>query len=159
MNNARIQRGKPGESDEERQSAILRNIIKVGHIIGTIAKGKKIELFANAQSYSIHHFDVTATLYGFYAADESFIECSIIKGDLLIIKATSQCLPEQLLLTQSKQYGAQIGRLKVHYGEQLLEVGEKTLSFEEDALHTQGVIVSLHRNYSSSGSGSKSSSA
>ena len=116
-------------------------------IIGSIAKGKKIELFAKAQSYTLDHVDVTATLYGFYANDDSFIDFSIIKGDLLIIKATSECLPSELLLTQSKLHGAQIGRLKVHYGEHFLDLGEKTLSFEEESLHTQGIIISLHRMY------------
>ncbi len=116
-------------------------------IIGAIAKGKKVELFAQFKSVdiSINEVAVTETLYGFYANDDSFKEFSIIKGDLIIIKASEKSDVDTLLLTQSKTLGTLIGRLKTNYGIRLLETRDETFSFDEHSIQIQGTLITLHR--------------
>ncbi len=119
-------------------------------IIGMVAKGKKLELFATSKSIEIplSQVDVTETLYGFYAKDDSFKDLSILKDDLIIIKASQKCEESSLLLVQSKSLGTLIGRLRISYGMRLLETTEETISFDEHSLHIQGTLISLQRKIS-----------
>ncbi len=143
-------------------------------IIGGVSKGQKIELYAQASYFEIPQSlaSTKSTLYGFIVKDLSFTALHILRGDLIVIEARQEPHSGEMILAHSKKTGAQIGRYLVTYSDRKLQSHiqemdgqdqEASLSFEENDLHIQGVIVGLFRKYqsseSSSDSGSKSSNA
>lgn len=143
-------------------------------IIGGVSKGDKIELYSQMSFFDIPQSLSTSknTLYGFIIKDNSFTSLHMLKGDLIVVEARLEPHSGEMILAQSKKTGAQIGRYIVTYSDRKLQSHikeidgpgqEATLSFDENDIRIQGVIVGLFRKYapydSSSDSGSKSSKA
>lgn len=143
-------------------------------IIGGLSKGEKIELYTNMSFFEIPQSLSSSInrLYGFLIKDRSFTNLQMLKGDLIIVEARQEPHSGEMILAHSKKTGAQIGRYVVSYSDRKLQshiqeidgqAHQATLSFEENDLNIQGVLVGLVRKYqfsdSSSDSGSKSSSA
>lgn len=143
-------------------------------IIGGVSKGDKIELYSQMSFFEIPQSLSASknTLYGFIIQDSSFTSLHMVKGDLIVVEARLEPHSGEMILAQSKKTGAQIGRYIVTYSDRKLQSHikeidgpgqEASLSFDENDMRIQGVIVGLFRKYqfsdSSSDSGSKSSKA
>jgi repressor LexA len=116
-------------------------------IIGSISKGKKLEMFAQIQTLelSITFIKTALACYGFLVKDNSFLDEAIVQGDLIIIEAKEFGKPSEMVLVSNQNDEISLCRYK---------------DKKEQKIH--GVLVTLVRNYASSSSsdaGSKSSSA
>lgn len=127
-------------------------------IIGAVSKGQKIELYLQASSFEIPQSlgSPTSTLYGFIVKDLSFTNLHMLRGDLLVVETRLEPHNGEMILAHSKETGAQIGRYLVTYSDRRLQshiqeidgaAQEVSLSFEENDLHIQGVIVGMFRKY------------
>jgi SOS-response transcriptional repressor LexA len=77
-------------------------------IIGTIAKGKSLELFATATYYDLPTSMADHSCYGFTIRDDSFYDDCFLKDDLLIIEASKLPLAGELVLATSREMGCTI---------------------------------------------------
>lgn len=122
-------------------------------IIGSLAHGEKIELFAQMQETYAPPSLVKTELscYGFLIKDNSFHELQIKQGDLIIIEVKESAKPGELIVCTSD--------------DELVSIIDFTKEDDEarKRQNIHGAVIALLRSYepssSSSLSGSKSSSA
>lgn len=143
----KLDRGSRSVKTTKKTSVANANEIA---IIGSVAKGKKIDLFKEADFFEIPPSlaSITKTLYGFVLGDDSFSSMHMLKGDLIVVEAKQEPHSGEMILAYSKSSGAQVGRYHVSFTERTLEVDGKALDFEENELRIQGVIAALFRKYS-----------
>ncbi|MBS0655562.1 MAG: hypothetical protein JSR46_07290 [Verrucomicrobia bacterium] len=101
-------------------------------LIGSIAKGKKIELSAKISLCTVPETltPKARTCYGFLVQDNSFAAEHILKGDLLIIEARDTPVVGELVLLTTVDEGAQIERMPTRL---------------DASSHIQGIIIGLVR--------------
>jgi len=74
-------------------------------VIGTIAKGEKIELFMSGKllSFPLEMVREVKNPYGFYVGDESFLKEGFSKGDLLLIDTEYGTLQDTKIYLVTKE--------------------------------------------------------
>ncbi|MDB6080838.1 MAG: lexA [Chlamydiia bacterium] len=117
-------------------------------IIGALAKGKKMELFAKMEETLAPSSLIKTELpcYGFLIKDDSFLEEHIRQDDLIIIEVRDTAKAGEIIVVTNP--------------EQVVTICN--FSKEQESEHIHGVLIALLRSYeisSSSDSGSKSSRA
>ena len=127
-------------------------------IIGSIAKGKKFQLFPKVAEviFPASLIQTELPCYGFLVSDHSFQDKEMRQGDLLAIEAKESAKNGETVLATTAEQGAMIGR----YSKEKKGIRIDAALFQEAAILIHGALIALLRNYdSSSESGSKSSSA
>jgi repressor LexA len=103
-------------------------------IIGQIAKGQKMELFAKVSLFELPPSWITKqSLYGFVVKDHSFMSLAIQPGDLLVVDSSKEPKPGELVLAKSGPHS----QIEVFNSEH----------FEAEELEIQGVISALFRHF------------
>jgi repressor LexA len=127
---------EPVEDDLPGKEVLAKSI----PLIGSISKGKKLELFAQIKTVELPHSFIKnagvskgeALLYGFLVKDESFLDESILQGDLIIIEAKDKAKSTDMVLAGNEQDEIFICAFT-----------------EKKVAKIHGVILTLIRNYDS----------
>ncbi len=139
---------KPSKSQKLKPSLGTKEIA----VIGSIANGQKLELFAKPSYVEIPSGLIAknASYYGFTVKDSSFAKLAIKQSDLLVVETRLKPIHGEMILVNSKPLGIKIGRYLQRLGEEFLELeteGE-IFAFSEQDFRVQGVLISLFRKFS-----------
>ena len=120
-------------------------------IIGSIADGQKLELFAQPTSIQVPSSLVpkNSTYYAFVVKDSSFSEVAILSQDLLILEARSKPVHGETVVANSKIHGVKIARFLVRLGQEFLELESEgeILPLSEGEFRIQGILATLYRQF------------
>jgi repressor LexA len=128
-------------------------------IIGQVAKGDKMELFAKVSFFELPpsmKTNINSNLYGFVVKDHSFANLQMQRGDLLLVDSAKEPQNGEMILAKSAMHGSQIGRYIVTYTERCLQshiqeidgkLQDESLSLDKEGTLIQGVIIALLRKY------------
>lgn len=105
-------------------------------LIGSIARGKKMEILAKISLQEVPEAMAPKhlTCYGFSVQDSSFASDHILKGDLLIVEARDEPKEGELLLLSTEDRGTQIAYYHAN-------------NLFESSPHIQGIIIGLLRQF------------
>jgi repressor LexA len=114
-------------------------------IIGSIAKGKKFQLFPQVATafFPTAHIKTELPCYGFLVSDHSFQDKEIRQGDLVAIEAKESAKNGEIVLATTAEAGAMIGR----YAKEKKGIRIETELFQEEAVRIHGALIALIRSY------------
>ena len=113
-------------------------------IIGSISKGKKIELFAQANSITFGEaISGKNAAYAFLVKDHSFQELGIHCGDIIAIALQEEVKNGAMVLATGENDATFLG----HYFREKNHIQIEESTFIEDSLCILGTLVALFRSY------------
>ncbi len=115
-------------------------------VIGSISKGKKIDLSAKISLCNAPKLPTGPTYYGFRIQDSSFADLHFAAHDLVIIEARSTPSPGETILISSKSEGVNIGKYVILQQTSALETVEGLYELTQERV-VQGILHTLLRQF------------
>jgi repressor LexA len=128
-------------------------------LIGTLAKGMRIDLYAKEQVIHLPatFLQETKTVYALLIRDESFASERLCKNDIVIIESTYFPKDGEIVLVTLNEKGALLGkffkekngsRLEAFYQLGSSHYNKVIASFKNDSAQVLGTLIGLFRSYS-----------
>lgn len=144
-----------GHLDSRASKLTLTKPVKIPNaptlpVIGQIAKGEKLELFAKVSTFDLPaslSSNNKSNLYGFVIKDQSFAELYMQQNDLIVVDTSKEAEKGNLVLVKSASRGTEIGHYAIHQSGRLLQITDESISIDEENMQIQGVILTLIRKY------------